>query len=140
MKYRLSDLVGAALVEGSPVRVTAKNAAVYAANVMARDAGASTLGDDDPAFLLQPGATLTAAGPPVTNAHGVAYAPVTVPGRDGPFFIRVSSIGLVTSTMAPVAAVAAAPAQPWWVWLLIAIGGVGVAAGSYKLMKDKRRR
>lgn len=140
MKLRLTELVGAAIPEGSPVRVTAKDAAVYAGNLMARDAGASTLGDDDPVFKLQPGAMLTTAGEPVKNSHGVSFTPVTVPGRDGLFFIHSSSIGPAGGVVVTSTTRVDKVATPWWQWALLAVGGGAVVYGGYRLYRERRKR
>lgn len=138
-RRRFMDLLGAA-VEGSPMRVTSKDAAVYAGNLMAADAGASTLGDDDPAFKLQPGVAVTSAGAPVKNAHGVQYTPVTVPGRDGLFFIRSTSVGPAGGVVVTTTTRVEKPVTPWWQWALLAAGGGAVVYGGYRLYKEKRRR
>lgn len=140
MKIYRTDVLGAALASGSPMRVTAKNAAVYAANVMAADAGASALGDDDPAFMLQPGVVVTTAGDAVKNAHGVQYTPVTVPGRDGPFFIRSSSIGPAGGVVVTTTTHVEQSTTPWWQWAMLAAGGGAVAYGGYRLYKETKRR
>jgi hypothetical protein len=108
---------------------------------MARDAGASTLGDGDPDFLLQPGAAVTAAGDAVKNAHGVAYTPVTVPGHDAPFFIRSSSLAPVAGAVVPATALRVEKKPiSWWQWGLLVLGGGAVAYGGYRLYKERKRR
>jgi len=133
------ELLGAA-AEGSPMRVTSKDAAVYAGNLMAADAGASALGDDDPAFKLQPGVAVTTAGAPVKNAHGVQYTPITVPGRDGLFFIRSTSVGPAGGVVVSTTTHTEKAATPLWQWGLLVLGGGAVAYGGYRLYKERKRR
>ena len=138
-RRRFMELLGAA-VEGSPMRVTSKDAAVYAGNLMARDAGASTLGDDDPAFKLQPGVAVTTAGETVKNAHGAQYTPITVPGRDGFFFIRSTSIGPAGGVVVTTTTRFEKSSTSWWQWAMLAAGGGAVAYGGYRLYKERKRR
>jgi hypothetical protein len=132
------DVLGAtALASGTQARVTSKNAAVYAANVMAPDAGAKTIGDSDPDFVLQPGAQVTTSGASVKNAHGVEYTPVTVPGRDGPFFIRASSIAPAGGVTVTTETHVEKAATPWWQWALLGVGALGVVVGAYKVTRKR---
>ena len=129
------DVIGATgAPTGIPMRVTAVDTGVYAANLMSRDGGIATAGDADPDFTLQPPAKVTAAGPPAKNAHGVAYISVTVPGHDGLFWIRQSS--LAEGSGSTTAAASSAPSGPSWFTLPAWAGGpprwqvlLGVLAG-----------
>jgi hypothetical protein len=123
------------------LRVKSKDAAVYAANVMAADMGAKSIGDSDPAFTLQPGAEVTRLGPSVGNAHNVLYVPVSVPGHEGPFFIRSSSVEEYSLLPMTVTTEPKAPGKgiPWWQYALLAAGGLAVVVGGYKLVTGNRK-
>lgn len=101
------DIIGASHRigdSGVEMRVKSVNTAAYAANLMSSDGGIQHVGDDDPAFTLQPGAKVTAAGPPTKNARGVSYISTTVPGKDGLFWIRESSLSeIIEGSLATVA-------------------------------------
>jgi hypothetical protein len=129
------DIIGADS-SGIEMLVKSVNTAAYAANLMARDGGIANVGDSDPAFTLQPGAHVTAAGPPAKNKTGVAYISVTAPGKDGLFWIRASSLSEVVPGSASSPVAASGPSWltlPAWVggperWKVGVIGAVGTVA------------
>ncbi|MES2179841.1 MAG: hypothetical protein V4550_18415 [Gemmatimonadota bacterium] len=105
-------------VEMPTLRVKSVNTAVFAASMMAADNSAGNVGDEDPAFTLQPGANVWPQGKSVPNTKGVQYTPVTVNGHDGLYFIR-------TSSLAPLASIAKVNATVGW-WFQPAWSGAPV--------------
>ena len=106
------DIIGATMIgaDGVDMMVKSVNTAAYAANLMSNDGGIQHVGESDPAFTLQPGAKVTAAGPPTKNAKGVSYISTTVPGKDGLFWIRESSLSeIVEGSASPTVA-----STPFW--------------------------
>lgn len=132
-----------------PVRrkVKSANAAVYAASMMATDEDpARTVGDEDPAFFLQPGADVDVLGTPKPNAHGVLYLPVTVPGKDGLFWVKSSAVAAAPAvvaskklTVVPKPVVLETEEEPVALWKILLAVGAGVAvlgtAGYFLLRK-----
>lgn len=127
-----------------PRRVVSTNAGVWAANVMQpENRPPSTAGDaTEIAFTLQIGDEVDQLGPVAPNDRGVLFAPVSVRGKTGVFWMRTTSLSPVpaarTSTVAaPVAPAASFWSRPWWHW---AVGGAAVAVGATAIALLARSR
>lgn len=137
-------------------RVKSVNTAAYVLPDLS-DASASTLGDNDPVMLLQPGINVSIIGPSAQNAHGVSYTPIQVVGDPRTFWARSSDVLPIASApvaaapsytptaMAPIsnwqssfklpsASAPVSPARPVWEYVAVAIGMGAVGYGVYKIM------
>jgi hypothetical protein len=139
------DVLGADYqVLGEDMRVKTRDAAIFSAVLAAADQGAKSLGDNDPAFTLQPGDKVSTVGPEVKNSHGVSYTPVNVPNHDGLFFIRTSSLALIIDQH-PTAPVVASSQHwynkvPWWVWAIVGTtSAIGAATTLGVSLRGPRR-
>ncbi len=148
-------VLGLDILGADPKRayVIARNAAVYGVNFAAGDDQAAHIGDNEAAFVLQPGAAVDVVDEAVKNARGVSYTPVTVPGKDGAFFIRASDLGYEKAKPAFVSAATAPRAVPRdleaeendrlrsvALWTLGIVGAVAAAIGVYHVSTNKPAR
>jgi hypothetical protein len=145
-------ILGLDILGADPKRayVIRHNAEAYAVNVMAGDDAIKHIGEDTPAFLLQIGTAVDVVDSSVANSHNVLYTPVTVPGRDGVYYVQERSIGYEKAKPPFVTALRAQPRDleaeendrlrtVMW-WILGIVGAGAVAIGGYHLATSKPRR
>lgn len=130
--YRSGSVVLGAEVYPQTRRIQMINAALYRANPMAAES-ARSVGDEDPAKLLQIGDVVQVIGPSSKNARGVSYLPVMLPGREEFFWVSERAVGSRMPAPASFSAAAAVStggsARPWWHWAVVGVAGAALLGG-----------
>lgn len=118
--HGLAVVIGAA--EAAPTHtVMITSLGAYAANMMMPEDRPGPLTDNPPAFYLKQGERVRVLGK-AADSEGKMFVPVSVPGKDGVFWVAEKSGTKLT--LASVVAAGLAPKVPTWVW---AVGAAGAA-------------